>query len=1050
MQRHMRASMKIASIYALTGIFWVLFSDKVANMISTDPEAVAVISMVKGWGYVLLTAVLLYWLIQRHMTELGRAEEQLIEQNEELCMTEEELRQQIDEYQNSQNELFEAHKTLNALFQFSPLAIVALDTNGIVTLWNRSAQLLFGWSENDVLGKPYPLVSLENFQGDRSDLEITVQEKSLRDVTTCRLSKSGESIDVSIYTAPMHGNRGEITGIIVMLTDITQRKQQDRFLRESEERYRLLFENMQEGFAYSKMLYDTDGRACDFIYLSVNSAFEELTGLRGVVGKKVTEIFPDIGREHADLIETYGRVVRTGQPERLELFFQPLGIWYTISAYSTGNDHFGAIIDNISSRKKAEQTREATVELLRICNRSKNSRELMRDLLGYFQQLLTCDAVGVRLHEGDDFPYYETRGFPEEFVLQENSLCAYDQAGEMVRDSAGHPAYDCMCGTILSGRSDPSRPFFTARGSFWSNCTTELLASTTEADRQGKTRNRCNGDGYESVALVPLRLQGKTFGLFQFNDKKKGCFTLEKITLLEDLVDSVAIALAKLKIDDELAESNERFRMIFENSLDAIMLATAECDILTANPAACRIFGKSEEEICRAGCAGLMAHDVIDISGLLEELRRTGRSRGETMMLRGDGSQFPAEISSALFSDQAGIQKLSIVIRDVTERLNLETQLRHSQKMEAIGTLAGGIAHDFNNMLAVIQGMAEMSKRKVPGEGELWEHLNLISKAADRSIEITRQLLAFSRKDLASPKPVNLNVHIIETEKTLLRLIGEDIVLTFRPASDVWSVLIDPSQVDQILVNLAVNARDAMAGGGTLVIATENVSVDAASCQSVLDATPGEYVQLSVSDSGVGMEKSILDHIFEPFFTTKEVGKGTGLGLSTVYGIVTQNNGFIKVSSKPGQGTTFHLYLPRLLEAGAVEQETPQTVPSGNGTVLIVEDDNMMRCVASLLLKEIGYRSIIAESPESAIEICGKRDTEIDIILSDVILPGMNGKAMMEEIRKIRPGIKVLFMSGYTADVITQRGVVDEGTNFIQKPFNIFTLNAKLKEALGV
>ena len=384
---------------------------------------------------------------------------------------------------------------------------------------------------------------------------------------------------------------------------------------------------------------------------------------------------------------------------------------------------------------------------------------------------------------------------------------------------------------------------------------------------------------------------------------------------------------------------------------------------------------------------------------------------------------------------------------DITEHKKIEAELRHSQKMESIGQLAGGVAHDFNNMLSVMLGYAQLCQLEAAPSTPLWLYLQEIIKAGERSRDMVRQLLAFSRKEIISPRAVNLNEHCLETEKTLSRLIGEEVRFSFAPDPALWLVRIDPSQVDQILMNLAVNARDAMPDGGTLTIRTENLEVDKPFCDYRLDAKPGSYVRLSVIDTGTGMDRELVKRIFEPFFTTKEVGKGTGLGLATVYGIVTQNGGFVDVESEPGQGTAFRIYLPRLTGAPEHPSQSASSPLTGSGTVLVVEDDDMLRAMATQMLEKIGYQVIQAATPRAAISICVDAGTEIDLVLSDVIMPEMNGLEMARNIAKLRPETKVLFMTGYSSDIIAKRGIItDKGMHYIQKPFGMEGLHAKIME----
>ncbi len=701
------------------------------------------------------------------------------------------------------------------------------------------------------------------------------------------------------------------------------------------------------------------------------------------------------------------------------------------------------------ARKTAETAQKATVELLRLCNLADNLPGLMQELMHYFRQTTGCEAIGVRLRDGADFPYYVTLGFSEAFVLAEKYLCSFDQDGELIRDHAGHPALDCMCGNILCHRVNPAKPFFTPHGSFWSNSTSELLANTTAAERQARTRNRCHGEGYESVALIPLRYRDETYGLFQFNDRERGRFTAGNISLYEGLVDYVAIALAKLKSDDALRESNERFRMLFEHSIDAIMLTRTDGSVLAANPEACRVFGMSETEICRAGRAGLVDGNDPRISLLLEERSHTGRCRGEITMIRGDGSRFPAEISSAVYTDQDRSEKTSLIIRDVTERMKLENQLQQSQKMEALGTLAGGIAHDFNNMLSVILGYAELALLRLSPADPSHQNMLEIQKAGERSVALTRQLLAFARKQDLVPKIVNLNEVIAEQLKMLKRLIGEDVNIEFHPCAELWNTQIDPSQIDQILANLAVNARDAIAGTGTILIETANTTHGNACIHPDAGGASGEYILLVFSDTGAGMDRKTQERIFEPFFTTKGVGKGTGLGLATVYGIVKQNSGMINVYTEPGMGTTFKVYLPRVADEAVPQREEEKAVSlAGTETILLVEDDEQILELVRTMLEENGYLVLAASSPQEACTICEQHQSAIDLLITDVIMPLMNGKELQMRIAKKKPGIRTLFMSGYTADIIATRGFIAAGLNFISKPFTLQALTQKVREAL--
>jgi signal transduction histidine kinase/CheY-like chemotaxis protein len=424
--------------------------------------------------------------------------------------------------------------------------------------------------------------------------------------------------------------------------------------------------------------------------------------------------------------------------------------------------------------------------------------------------------------------------------------------------------------------------------------------------------------------------------------------------------------------------------------------------------------------------------------------------RGEIINKAKDGTLFTEEATiSPVFDNKGKIINYIGVKHDVTKQRVLEDQLRQAQKMETVGRLAGGVAHDFNNMLNVILGSAELVMTRDDLDDSILKNLQQIQKAAERSADITRQLLAFSRKQVIEPRVVKLNPLIKDIEKMLGRLLGEDIDILSVPEKEIWNIMADPGQIHQIVANLCINARDAMPQGGKLTIETANVTFDDNYCKGHAGFVPGRFVMLAISDNGIGMDKEILAHIFEPFFTTKEEGKGTGLGLASVYGAVKHNNGFINVYSEPGQGTTFKLYFPQC--AGKAEKpKATVKAPKAFKTVaiLLVEDDEMVRNLTMMMLEKIGHTVVVAETPEEALALFEKVGMDIDLLLSDVVMPQMNGKSLKKSIEALKPGIKTLLMSGYTANVIAHHGVLEKGMHFIQKPFSIEDLARKVREAI--
>lgn len=387
------------------------------------------------------------------------------------------------------------------------------------------------------------------------------------------------------------------------------------------------------------------------------------------------------------------------------------------------------------------------------------------------------------------------------------------------------------------------------------------------------------------------------------------------------------------------------------------------------------------------------------------------------------------------------------------EREELEDQLRQAQKMESVGRLAGGVAHDFNNMLQAIMGFTYLALEEIPPDTRLRRYITEIQTAAERSADLTRQLLAFARKQTIKPKVLDPNETIAGMLKMLQRLIGEDINLVWKPGINLGQVKIDPSQFDQILANLAVNARDAISGAGKISIETGNKRIDDAFCSHNVGITPGEYIRISVYDDGCGMDTHILENIFEPFFTTKGPGEGTGLGLSTVYGIVKQNQGSITVNSQTGQGSSFHIYLPRYQseENETTPKDGDTTAPvMGHETVLIVEDEEAILSISQAILERLGYTVLTANSTSQALQKVVEHDGDIHLLLTDVVMPEMNGKDLAEKIKDHFPDIKILFMSGYTSNVIANNGILDDGVTILQKPFSRMTLAVKVRETLDI
>ncbi|MDY7009279.1 MAG: ATP-binding protein [Planctomycetota bacterium] len=478
-----------------------------------------------------------------------------------------------------------------------------------------------------------------------------------------------------------------------------------------------------------------------------------------------------------------------------------------------------------------------------------------------------------------------------------------------------------------------------------------------------------------------------------------------------------------------------------------MMVIDRDYRIVLANRAAQKMAGGKDPVSAHLTCYQVTHHRDTPCEGEMElcPAKKVFETRTPVTVTHthynADGNEHVVEISAAPIINEMG-EVIQVVesFRDVTERKRIESQLRQSVKMEAIGRLAGGIAHDFNNMLAIIQGYADLMLKSMDQDSRHYEDVQSIRAAAKRAATLTRQLLAFGRKQTIQPRVIDLNEIITDTDSMLRRIIGEDIELITILGENPWCVKVDPIQVaEQVIINLAANAREAMPDGGKLTIETSNVTLDADYARRHAEVTPGDYVMLTVSDTGVGMTEEIKSHIFEPFFTTRETGKGTGLGLSTVYGVVKQSGGYIWVYSEPGKGTTFKIYLPRVVtpvERMKHEYE-PENVPRGNETIMVAEDESSVRKMTCRMLRDQGYIVLEASDGKEAIRAAeGFTGGEIHMLITDVIMPHMSGKDLVGRVKTIHPNIKVLFVSGYTDNAIVHHGVLDEGVNFLVKPFS--------------
>lgn len=773
--------------------------------------------------------------------------------------------------------------------------------------------------------------------------------------------------------------------------------QRDAALREASARIQSVFDSATE---VAIVAADAQGGVTLF-----NKGAERMLGYHAeeVVGKVKTDVFhkhAELEERSAEMSQSLGREVsgfdaylewlRRGQSEKRDWTFvrkdgSELKVHLVVT---TVRDPQGNIEGYLGVANDVTDRKRAEDELRKLAAVVMHSSELVN--------LATLDGKMIYLNEAGS----KMLGIPSERVAQTD---------------------------ILQVLPEPTREFVKSevlpllkRGGHW------------EGDLQ--YRNQENG------TIRDVRTMA-----FAITDPEKG-IPLYLATVSSDVTE-------RKRAIEALRVSEEYWRTTFDAIGDAVALVSVDGKVLKCNAAMEKVAGKPAGEIIGRRCCEVMHHSADPLAGCPVDRARQSKKRETVDMDLGE-RQFEVAVDP-LFDGEHRFAGAVHIMSDITERnrageerARLQAQLLQAQKMDSIGRLAGGVAHDFNNMLSVILGHSELAMEEAGPDSSLRPDLQEIQEAAQRSAALTRQLLAFARRQTIAPRVLNLNETAADMLKMLKRLIGEGIELIWIPGGDLWPVKIDPSQVDQILANLCVNARDAIGGVGKVTIQTRKAVLDEHYCSENANAIPGDYVELSVSDTGCGMAKEVLEHVFEPFFTTKAVGHGTGLGLATVYGVVKQNNGSINVYSEPGRGTCFKIYLPRHADSASVEGPVQPRLTRGTETVLLVEDEPALLRISRTMLERLGYRVLAANSPDEALLLAEKHASDIRLLMTDVVMPEMNGRELAQRLTERYPNLKHLFMSGYTADVIAQHGVLEEGEHFIQKPFSSAALAKLLREVL--
>jgi PAS domain S-box-containing protein len=799
---------------------------------------------------------------------------------------------------------------------------------------------------------------------------------------------------------------------------IVHRRNQDA-IRESESRFRTLAENA------SPAIYIYADR---FFYLNPSTARlfgysrEELMAMNDPWGTLVHPDFRDLawtrsqGRIQGEKVTSHYefKIVTKSGEER----------WVDFSA-SAGPIQFAgkpanvAIVVDVTERKWGEQLQTALYRIAATTSSAEDLKELFAAIHRIVGELMYAKNFYLALYDANrdlvTFPYFvDEEDAPPEARPPKRGLTEF---------------------VLLTGQP---------------------LLATPQVFDELVARGELELVGAPSVDWlgVPLKSGDETFGVLvvqSYTDKVR--YGEREKEILTFVSQHVASAIQHKRSQDALRESEVRYRTLVQSAVYGIFGWNLEDEFTDVNPALVAILGyDSTGEVLALRLTRDVYVDPAQHREIVSTLLSAGQLRGiEAQWRRKDGKTIMVRLSGRSLQEEERTTGFEMIVEDITERRMLEDQLRQSQKMEAVGQLAGGVAHDFNNLLTVIKGNSQLLLEKLHEADSRRGGVEQILKAADRAASLTSQLLAFSRKQVVALRVLDLNAVLNNTVELLRRLLGEHIELSIVPGKDLGRIKADPGQIEQIVMNLALNARDAMSDGGRLVLQTENVELEQTYSGQQVRIEPGSYVMLSVSDTGAGIEPGDLPHIFEPFFTTKPVGKGTGLGLSTVYGIVKQSGGYIWAYSETGLGTTFKVYLPRVDQpAESLEiQKRPNESYLGAETILLVEDEEGVRSLIQLVLRRSGYTVLEAHNAEEALKICVGITTPIHLLLTDLILPRMTGRELAERIASLRPSVKTLFMSGYTDDAVLKHGVLDSRNAFLQKPFSMESMLQKIREVLG-
>ncbi|GEO39514.1 hypothetical protein SAE02_36620 [Skermanella aerolata] len=856
--------------------------------------------------------------------------------------------------------------------------------------------------------------------------------------------------------SPVRDESGGVAGMFCACSETTGQVEGERRLRDSEARWRGLFERMQEGFYVGEALRDADGRMRDFRFIEVNPAFGALTGIPAsdAVGRTVLDVIPDIPVE---LIEHYERVIATGEPKRFEVFIPALDDrWYEARARKAGDERVAVLFLEITDRKRTERRHEALLEFGDRLRDLTELSEITRAAADILAETLNAPYVGYgEISEGGD----EGEG--------ENRVTTIHSHGNALPES----------------------------GDFWRDFADDLKAGQVVAvtDVTSDPRTAANSGSYglkgtRSFACAPIAEAGRITAILWVQDKRPREWAPDELVFIREIADRTWAAVEHARAEDELKQGERRFRMLVDLAPTAVWLGNPDGSLSYLSDGWYDYTGQTAADALPSGWwDAIHPEDRDHVRTTWSEARERGQFYDVELRLRGRDGGYrwfvaranplyqrngsspenpPAGKVTGWFGATVDIdgQKaaedelrlLNAALEErvrsaVAEREQAQEALRQAQKMEAVGQLTGGVAHDFNNLLQAILGNLDILGDKLAGQEDLVRHIRFAMQAGDRAATLTQRLLAFARRQPLAPTSLNLNALVGGMQELLQRSVGEAIQVEAVLAGGLWRTWADANQVENGLLNLAINARDAMPSGGKLTIETANSHLDDAYVSGQLGLQPGQYVLLSVTDTGSGMPHDVLSRAFEPFYTTKPIGQGTGLGLSQLYGFARQSGGHVAIYSEEGHGTTVKLYLPRhhgTPETADAGPALPEPAAANEGeTILVVEDEGLVRMLMVQTLEDKGYRVIEAHDAQGAMLIL-ESDMKVDLLATDVGLPGMNGRQLAEAARALRPDLSVLFLTGYAHNAALGDEPLGPRTQLISKPFAVKTLLTKIRTML--